>query len=262
MKINREKAREAFADYVKNYNSGDSKIQLKIEHTYRVNKLCEQIAKEIGLKDEDVDLAWLIGLLHDVGRFEQLKKYGTFVDAISIDHAQCGADILFNEDKIRFYIEDSREDELLQTAIRYHSSYRLPEGISARQRTFCNILRDADKIDILKVNIEFPLEEIYNVTTEDLRNAVVSPEVMDSFKEEHATLRKFKKTSVDFVVAHISLVFELVYPISYLIVQKQGYLKQLMNFQSDNPVTREQFQTIGNTMNEYVKNKITKKIFE
>ena len=40
------------------------------------------------MPDRDVDLAWLIGLLHDVGRFEQLKRYGTFIDSQSIDQPQ------------------------------------------------------------------------------------------------------------------------------------------------------------------------------
>lgn len=58
---------------------------------------------------------------------------------------------------------------------------------------FCHILRDADKIDILKVNVEFPLEEIYNVDTEVLYQEEVTPEVLQSFDEEHAVLRSLKK---------------------------------------------------------------------
>lgn len=54
---------------------------------------------------------------------------------------------------------------------------------------FCHILRDADKVDILKVNVEFPLEEIYNVDTKVLYQEEVTPEVLQSFDEEHAVLR-------------------------------------------------------------------------
>ena len=43
---------------------------------------------------------------------------------------------------------------------------------------FCNILRDADKVDIFRVNVDTPAEDIYNVTTEELKNSQVSPEVM------------------------------------------------------------------------------------
>lgn len=250
--IDRDKAEQVFADYVENYNSKDEKVRLKIEHTYRVAALCERIAKSEGCSEYETDLAWLTGLLHDVGRFEQLRNFGTFQDALSIDHAAYGADILFKEGKVRDYIKDSGEDTLIENVVRYHSAYRLPESFDERTRKFSNILRDADKIDILKVNVDFALEDIYNVTTQDLRNAEVTKEVMESLKEKHATLRSLKKTSVDHVVGHISLVFELVYPESRRIVKEQGYLEKLLSFQSWNEKTREQFREIRTLMGEYL----------
>ena len=117
MKIDRQKALKCFQDYVKDYNIEDEKIRLKVEHTYRVCELCERIAEESGFTEDEVEIAWLTGLLHDVGRFEQVRIYGTFIDADSIDHAQFGADILFKEGRIRDYIEDTSEDELLEKAI-------------------------------------------------------------------------------------------------------------------------------------------------
>ena len=253
VKIDRKKVEQVFAEYVENYNSKDEKVRLKIEHTYRVAALCGQIARSAGCTEYEVELAWLTGMLHDVGRFEQLRNFGTFNDAESIDHAAYGADILFKEGKIRDYIESDEEDELIENAVRFHSAYRLPENFDERTERFGNILRDADKVDILKVNVDFPLEEIYNVTTEDLRNAEVTKEVMESLKEKHATLRSLKKTSVDHVVGHISLVFELVYPESLRVVKEQGYLERLLSFESWNERTRGQFQEIRKVMEEYLR---------
>ena len=280
MKINREKALAAFQEYTDRYDSSRDMIRLKIEHTYRVCGLCQQIAKSLHLSEEEVDIAWLSGLLHDVGRLEQQRVYGTFADAVSIDHAKYGARILFGETwerqaglktgseeslpagiqadagiTIRDFVEDDTEDQLLWTAVFYHSAYRIPEGLDERTAMFCNILRDADKIDILKVNVEFPLEEIYNVSTEVLYREEVTPEVMESFDEEHAVLRSLKKTAVDNVVGHISLVYELVYPESCRIVQRQGYLDKLMNFESENPNTRKQFEHIREHMRKYLAGK-------
>ncbi len=252
MKTDRKKVLHTFADYVENYNSRDEKVRLKIEHTYRVSKLCESIANSLKLSGKDVDLAWLLGILHDVGRFEQLKNYGTFIDAQSIDHAMYGAEILFKQGKIRDYIEDNAEDELIKTAVAYHSAYRLPEGLDERTKLFCQILRDGDKIDILKVNVEFPLEEIYNVTTEELRTCRVSEPVMEAFREGHAVLRSLKKTPADNVVGHISLIYELVYPKSLELVIEQGYINQLMDFKSDNQETEKQFEQIRKIMKAYL----------
>ena len=256
MNIERQKALQAFADYVKNYDVTDEKIKLKIDHTYRVCSLCQQIAAQSGFDENEIEIAWLTGLLHDVGRFEQLRRYGTFVDAKSIDHAEFGADILFKEGKIRDYVEDASEDDLLEKTVRCHSAYRIPADYHEREQRFANLLRDADKIDILKVNIIVPLEEIYNVTTYDLKHCKVTDEVMQAFYEEHAVLRSLKKTPVDNVVGHISLVFELVYPISLKIMYEQGYLDKLMDFQSELAETNEQFAKIRKKMHAYIKRMI------
>ena len=101
MRIDRQKALCAFANYVEGYNAEDPKVKLKIDHTYRVAGFCQRIARSLELSHEDIDLAWFCGLLHDVGRFEQLRNYGTFIDAQSIDHALYGAEILFDQGKIR-----------------------------------------------------------------------------------------------------------------------------------------------------------------
>ncbi len=259
MKINREAALKAFQDYISHYDIKREMIRLKVEHTYRVSELCEKIALSIGLSEDEVDLAWLIGLLHDIGRFEQQKIYGTFIDADSIDHAKYGEEILFgssgstgdNPISIRDFVEDTAEDAVIRMAVGSHSAYRIPQGLDERTAMFCHILRDADKIDILKVNVDFPLEEIYNETTEKLYSGQVTPEVMTSFEEEHAVLRSLKKETVDHIVGHISLVYELVYPLSVRIVKAQGYLDKLMNFESWNPITQKQFAHIREKMAQY-----------
>ena len=248
MNIDRQKALNAFREYTTHYDVSDEKVKLKIDHTYRVCGLCQQIATQSGFDENEIELAWLTGLLHDVGRFEQLKRYGTFIDAQSIDHAEFGADILFQEGKIRDYVEDTSEDELLEKTVRCHSAYRVPASYTAREKKFADLLRDADKIDILKVNIIVPFEEIYNVTTYDLKHCKVTEEVMQAFFEEHAVLRSLKKTPVDHLVGHISLVYELVYPISRKLVYEQGYLDKLMNFQSELSETNAQFAKIREKM--------------
>lgn len=254
MKIDRNHVKNTFAEYVSHYNVQDEKVKLKIDHTYRVAELCDMIAGSVNLSEEDMDLAWLCGMLHDIGRFEQIKNYGTFIDADSVDHALYGAKILFDDGKIQDYLEQPSDElcNFFRKVISCHSAYRVPSEYDERTKLFADILRDADKIDILKVNIEVPLEEIYNVTTEELMNAEVTKEVMESFSEEHATLRALKKTPVDHVVGHISLVYELVYPISVKIVQEQGYLDKLMNFPSYNPRTRKQFEKLRGMMQSYI----------
>lgn len=73
MKIERERVRETFREYTDAYDATDEKIKLKIDHTYRVAELCERIAKAEQMEKTEVDLAWLLGMLHDV---EDLNNSG------------------------------------------------------------------------------------------------------------------------------------------------------------------------------------------
>ena len=239
--VDRERVIRAFDEYVAAYNADDPKIRLKIDHTLRVAALCERIGKAAGL--DSTDLTWLSGMLHDIGRFEQVRRYNTFVDADSVDHAQLGADLLFHEGLLDRFSADLTETEkrILERSIRSHSAYRLGPDLTGTEIVYCNILRDADKIDIFRVNCDTPLEEIYNVTAEDLKTAGVSEEVRDCFRRRTAVLRNLRKTAIDYVVAHLCLTFELVYPISREIAREQGYVDRLLNFQSENPETKAWF---------------------
>ena len=252
MIIDRVKAKEVFNEYVKGYDSSDEKIKLKIAHTYRVSELCEKIAISLKMNNDDIDIAWLTGLLHDIGRFEQVKTYGTFNDFKSVDHAKLGAKILFNGGKIRDFISDTSEDDLIKKVIENHNAYKLPEDISKRCKTFSNILRDADKIDIFKVNTIVPTEEIYNVTKEEVYTSQITEEVLENFRQKDTILRTLKKTAVDNIVGHISLLFGLVYDESVKIVEEQQYLDKMLEFKSENNVTNKQFEEIRKIVNEYI----------
>ncbi len=242
--MNRDKVKAEFARYVEAYDATDPKIALKVAHTYRVAALCERIGGSVGV--DDPGLAWLCGMLHDIGRFEQVRVYGTFVDAHSVDHAQLGADLLFKEDLLERFVAPDEWDnpadrQLLERAIRNHNRFRLEDGLDERTRTYCNVLRDADKIDIFRVNCETPLEDIYNLTTEELRSSAVGKGARDAFDGRTALLRSLKEEPIDHLVGHICLVFELVYPLSTKIAREQGYVDRMLSFESDNPETREWF---------------------
>lgn len=226
----------AFDEYVAAYDAQDPKIRLKIEHTYAVAALCERIANALGA---DADLAWLCGMLHDIGRFEQIRRYHTFIDAVSVPHAAFGADLLFREGLIARFAPELPETEaaLLECAIRTHSDYRLSPALTARELLTCQILRDADKLDIFRVDCVTPREDIFNVTTQALRTSAVTEAVRACFREKRAVPRDIKRTPADFCVSHLCLVFELVYPVSRDIARSQGYVDRLLDFPTDNPDT-------------------------
>lgn len=275
--INRKNVINAFAEYVRNYDPSDEKIKLKIDHTYRVAGLCQRIAESLGLSEPDVDIAWLLGMLHDIGRFEQIRRFGTFNDVQSVDHAEFGADLLFKEGLIRKFAEGyyeecelarsgneeaeqiiknnehhNKDTGLLELAIRQHNKYRVKEDLTERQRMFCDILRDADKVDIFKVNADIPMEIIYDVTTEELKSGVISKEVLESFYKRETVLKSVRKSAVDHIVGHISLLFELVYKESYRQAKEQGYVYKLLDFKSDVPEVNAEFDDMRKYVDEFL----------
>lgn len=275
--INRENVINAFAEYVRNYDPSDEKIKLKIDHTYRVAGLCQRIAESLGLSESDVDIAWLLGMLHDIGRFEQIRRFGTFNDAQSVDHAEFGADLLFKEGLIRKFAEGyyeecelarsgneeaeqiiknnehyNKDTGLLEMAIRQHNKYRVKEDLTERQRMFCDILRDADKVDIFKVNADIPMEIIYDVTTEELKNGIITKEVLESFYKKETVLKSVRRSAVDHIVGHISLLFELVYKESYRQAREQGYVYKLLDFKSDVPEVNAEFDDMRKYVDEFL----------
>ena len=177
-------------------------------------------------------------------------------DDKSVNHAHLGCEILFEEGRIRDYLDDDSEDELIRRAIYHHSDYRIPQDFDERTTMYCNILRDADKVDILKVNCDFPLEEIYNATTKEIRNGEITDAVLKAFSERHTILRSLKKTAVDNVPGHISLVFELVYDESVRQAVKQGYLDKMLAFESDNPDTQRKMKEVNRIMKEYISERL------
>ena len=270
-------AKQAFESYLDEYDREDDKIQLKIVHTYCVVDDAEEIATRMHLREEDVQLAKIIGLLHDIGRFEQIRRFGTFNDVQSVDHAEFGADLLFKEGLIRKFAEGyyeecelarsgneeaeqiiknnehhNKDTGLLEMAIRQHNKYRVKEDLTERQRMFCDILRDADKVDIFKVNADIPMEIIYDVTTEELKNGIITKEVLESFYKKETVLKSVRRSAVDHIVGHISLLFELVYKESYRQAKEQGYVYKLLDFKSDVPEVNAEFDNMRKYVDEFL----------
>lgn len=294
MKIDRQHVQDVFGKYTDAYDSKDPKIALKIEHTYHVAEVADQVAHSLGLSQEDCDLAWILGMLHDVGRFEQVRRYGTFVDSQSIAHALMSCQVLFPEDygveesvframpnghfgSLSDYLiagdgtgddetevgmegcaDDNKVDtaldeksdgkhkvesdewrHIIKLAISVHSALRIPDDITEREAMFCNILRDADKVDIFRVNVETPLTDIINTTEEEIRTSCVTADVMPAILEHHVVPRDRKFTAADHIVSHCCLAFELVYKKSREIAVEQGYLNTLTEYVSENPETNQ-----------------------
>ena len=229
----KEALKAVFLNYAEQYDTKNVMICHKIEHTFRVAELSERYANALGMGSTDAAWAWFFGLLHDIGRFEQVRRFGTFVDSQSVDHAELGADILFRDGLIReFSIEEPVEEwiAMAEQVIRLHNRLTLPETLDERTRRFAEILRDADKTDIFRVIAGIPFEErIGSSKASFAETGEANPEVMACVAEHRCVPRQLRHSRFDGLIAHGCMAFELVFEVSRRTVKEEGWLRKLLS---------------------------------
>lgn len=235
---------EEFKKYVSNYNLENKNIKLKYEHSFRVMEQSVNIAKSLGLDETDKKLAEIIGLLHDFGRFEQLKVYNTYNDSKSIDHANYSVDVLFNNGEIRNYIKTDSYDNIIKAAIKNHNKFEIEGNLTEKELLHSCIVRDADKIDILYLITI--LKEIVIKDTND----EISKEVIEQFNNKSTIKNATIKNNNDRVISYLSFVYDInyIYTIKYILNNKimEKYYGLLDN--------KEMFKPYFDEINKYMVN--------
>lgn len=252
----RQSCLDAFNSYVARYDVSDERIALKVEHTYEVAKLCDEIARGEGLPPTDVDLAWLCGLLHDIGRFEQLRRWSTFSDADSCSHAALGIQVLKNE--MASFTGNPEWARIIERSVALHGDFRLPSGLSARERLFCTITRDADKVDILRVFNQSSCEAVLGINPDEFSRGEISDVAFQVFGERRCLARNERPGSLDGLVGAVCLAFELELPLSRKALGDRGYLQALLrepfglspHFESE--LTQRRWEAICNVMTKLI----------
>lgn len=123
--------------------------QLKVEHTQCVVADARRIMAGESWPDETRAAGEACALLHDVGRHSQLKTYGTFRDAVSIDHAVRGVEVIRAEQLLAGL--DHTTCKRILTAVALHNKKDVPATVELAAARLTHLVRDADKLDIFRV---------------------------------------------------------------------------------------------------------------
>lgn len=251
-------AMNAFQQYLKDFDSKYGKNELKIRHTYGVVKSSEYIANKLQLSVEDVELAKLIALLHDIGRFEQIKQFDCFIDNKNIDHAILGNNILFKNNLIRDFIKDEKYDTIISKAILNHNKLSIEAGLNDKELLHAKIIRDADKTDNFRVKSEEDFENIIdNSSREILENDVISDKIYNNFMSNKVIVREDRTTYLDFWVSYIAFIFDFNFKYGLEYIKQMDYINIMINrLDYKNEDTKKKMETIRNHALEYVENKL------
>lgn len=244
-------AKKVFEQYLDGYDREDDKVRLKIVHTYGVAKCSRQIAERMQLPKEEQELAQLIGLLHDIGRFEQLKRFDSF-EPDTMDHASFGVRILFEEGLIRNFVKEDTFDEVIRTAIAKHSDFRLQGITDDRTLRHARIIRDADKLDNCRVKLEDTIETILGVTAREVGETAISGEILEQFKRKESILSSARRTKMDYWLSYLAYFFDINYKVSMDMIRENDYIKRLVRrIPYSNPQTKVQMGEVEEMLLRY-----------
>ena len=251
------KAQESFKEYIEEYDLGNNSIKLKIKHTYEVVKKSEYIANGLRLDKENIELAKIIALLHDIGRFEQIKEFGEFNDK-KIEHAEFGVKVLFDNGLIRNFINEDKYDSIIYKAIYNHNKYKIKKNLNEKELLHCRIIRDADKLDNFRVKekdkIEDMFPKIYNENT--INYETVSEKVYEDFIQHKCIKLEDRKTIIDYWVCVIAFIFDLNFNISLQYVKENNYIDVLVDrIEYKNKNTKQKMEDIRKCANKYIENR-------
>ncbi len=251
------KAKKEFKKYVEKYDINNPKIKLKIAHIERTSVIARKMAESMVLSEEDIELAELIGLLHDIGRFEQVKRYGTFVDHLSENHAKIGVDILFKDGLIRKFIGDDKYDRIIELAIINHNrdKKQITKDISDKEELHIKLIRDSDKTDILYI---LTFEDEKSVWESDnIEDEKFTDEIYNEFIDNHNITYKNRKTHADTLICHFAYAFDFNfnYGLKYVLDNKY-YDKIYDRIKFKDEETRNRFKKIYNITTNYIKERV------
>lgn len=222
-----------FADYVHQFSSDDPVVQenmdLKAEHTRRVCEAIIDIGESLGLSEDDLCMAETSALLHDIGRFEQYRRYRTFFDSRSEDHGALGVKVIQAGGVLADL--DTAAAETILRLVGYHNRATLPEGEEETCIFFLKLLRDADKVDIWHLVTEYYRHKgnRRNQAIElDLPDTdEVSDPVYEALMDQKLVQTAHLKTLNDFKLLQIGWIYDVNFPRTFQIVRENAYLETI-----------------------------------
>lgn len=251
------KAEQSFKNYLKDYDMEQGPIRAKVTHTYGVIEKSEYIAKNLGLNEEQIKLAKLIALLHDIGRFKQRKVLNEFDDFLGMDNAEYGVKILFEDGLIRRFIDNNKYDNIIYEAIKNHNKYVIDEKLKGEELLQAKIIRDADKLDNFRVKETEKYKNMFHYNEETIEYEEISPKVYDTFMNCKQIDVRDRITQVDRWVSFIAFIFDLNFDVSFKYIGEQNYIDKLVDrFQTKSEDTKQKLEEIRKCANKYIKEKL------
>lgn len=259
--INNKKYQKWFDDYVAGFYGDDdfvnANIKLKDDHSRRVCEETKLLTEKLNLPDDKKQTAYLIALLHDIGRFEQFKTYRTYKDSTSVNHAVFGIEILRKEKVLDEIPTEQRH--IIEKAIEYHNLKELPTDLDSDLLLFSKLLRDADKLDIYYVVAKYYKQ--YEQDPEAFKLEVELPntpgytkqvlqKILDGRRINYTELQNWN----DMKLCQLSWVYDLNFQPAFERLKQKGYLEMIISFLPQTDDIKKAAQKVLDFVKKKIKN--------
>lgn len=237
-----------FKKFVDKYNLNQKEIKYKYEHSIRVMKIGNSISKKIGLGDNEIYMATLACLLHDLARFEQWKLFKTFIDEDSFDHGDYAYEYIKKNNYLRKYVKDNSYDSEILKSIKNHNKFEI-EPCNEKELLFSKIVRDADKIDIL-LNGGTTKFANYNENEDEITDIIY-----DKIMNGHHISYKDTKNKVERILVSIAMIYDLNFKYSFEFIKGNGVINETIStikIKCKNKDTLEKLNLIEVKLNKYI----------
>ena len=259
--IDLEKAKSAFKEYLNSYdNQNEPGFKLKVVHTYHVVENARMISENLNLSEEDIQLASLVGLLHDIGRFTELKSNKKF-SSLKEDHAIIATKVLFEDGFINKFVDTNEYNSIIKKAIENHNKKEIEEGLNERELLHAKIIRDADKLDnfeeIKTENIKNRFPGLFN-NIEEFENSAISDKVFNSIKNKECVDIKDRVYPLDYWICVLAFAFDISFPETLSIIKNKDYINILID-RFEYKQSQEKMNEIRQIINSYIDNRLKEK---
>jgi len=236
-----------FDRYVDGFRNQDgalpATLELKYRHSRRVAENAGMIAEGLNLTPEEIRLAEACGLVHDIGRFPQYDRYGSFHDASTVDHGAAGRETLETEGLP--LLIDADDWKRMACAVEYHNrkTADIPKDIPEDARRFLELIRDADKLDIMELVLQSVARDGFSELPEMLPHIrlerELTPLVMEEVQKTKTVSVESLQTVTDFLVMLASWFYDFNYAPARRLAASRDIIGRLERELPDTEAIRE-----------------------
>jgi len=250
MMIDVAAVKDWYLSYAQTFYSSDmllnESVDFKTKHTLRVYAEITDLGSSLNFNNTQMQVAQTVALLHDAGRFEQYRKYKSYADIHSHDHAQNGVEII-REKGILDGIDTHLKEGIL-CAVANHNKVKLPVGLPEESLVFAKLIRDADKLDIWHIATGY-----YENRTGEKNRAIdlglpdtpdISDDVCSDLLEGRVVMTTGLRTLNDMKILQMGWVYDINFCRTFQRIRERNYLARIYHALPHNENTGKIFRMV------------------